>query len=219
MPLERNQTPFWAILMGRSLLWLVLAGYFSVIYMIARGLIPSFGISPGVMAKTALMTTLMGGFVVWLVLYVELPEMVFGHALPRWRARKKRCHACNHPADRTPSPICHECGAHHADVPPPYVISWKTVHRFGLIFIASLLTGVLVGETWISRDEARIRTLVPQSAPLPILQSSQIEPGAPEFPVLYFHRIWPASFSEISWTSAEGFRCTPVVKTMKFRDT
>ena len=218
MHLSGDQTPAWARITGRSLLWLVLGVYFFVVYGISRGLIADFGVSLWVVARAAMATILMGGFVVWLILFTEVPEMICEHALPRRRAARRRCHACNHRSEGGASVLCQECGADHADIPKPYTLSWRTVRRFGLILFLSLTAGVTVGELWISADENRIRSSVSAMISDSILQTTHFQPHGQELTVIDFRRIWPADFSHITWSAESGFQSIPTLRPLKFRD-
>ena len=55
-----TKPPIWLVIIWRGLLITVLGFYFFLIYAIGRGLIPSFGSSPGVILKATFFTIGMG---------------------------------------------------------------------------------------------------------------------------------------------------------------
>jgi hypothetical protein len=126
--------------------------YCFLCYCILRALLADFGLSAGTVLKAAIATAAMGGFVVWLVPLAELPEIVFGHALPQRRARRGRCPACNYDLQGRRGVRCPECG-HDGSIPGTWHLSWRTARRFLLLLAAGLGLGVLAGEAWTTTDE------------------------------------------------------------------
>ena len=218
MHLTTNPTPTLVRVLWPCLLSLILGGYFFVVYAIARGLLAEFGVSPGVVARATLPTLMMGGFVIWMVLFTEVPEMICGHVIPRRRAARDRCHACNHRTDGADSPICQECGARREGLPAPYAVTWKTVRRFGVILVVGLVGGVLVGELWITSDENRMRASVAHATPGGLHQQTQVHPQSDVTTILTFTRRWPADFSDVTWSARDGFQTVQTLRPLKFRD-
>ena len=201
-----TKPPIWLVIIWRGLLITVLGFYFFLIYAIGRGLIPSFGGSPGVILKATFFTIGMGGFAIWLALYTEVPEMIFSHLLPRLRSKKDRCQSCNHPLWGNESKSCNECGYPSDRAPIPYTLSWRSMRSFGILFTIGIMLGLLAGEIWTRLDEERIRQaihspVIPNTTPLEENRS--------------FQRQWPADFSKITWNKAEGFECVPVFRAKK----
>lgn len=198
--------PIWLVIAWRGFLILVLGFYFFLVYAIGRGLIPSFGGSPGVIFKAAFFTIGMGGFSIWLVLYTEVPEMIFSHILPQIRSRKQRCQSCNHPLSRHASNQCSECGYPSDQKPIPYALSWRSVRSFAILFTVAIILGLLAGETWTQLDEERIRQAIhsPLNPNLLTLEENRS-----------FQRLWPADFSKISWNQTRGFECEPIFRAKK----
>ena len=218
MHLTTNPTPTLVRILWPCLLGLVLAGYFSVVYAITRGLLADFGVSPRVVVRAALPTLMMGGFVIWMVLFTEVPEMICGHVIPRRRAARDRCHACNHRIDGSSSSTCQECGANREDLPGPYAVTWRTVRRFGVILLCGLMGGVLVGELWITSDENRMRASVSHAATDSPHRDTQVLSASDVTTVLRFKRRWPADFSDVTWTVRDGFQTVQILRPRKFRD-
>jgi hypothetical protein len=131
---------------------LLMFAYCFLCYCILRALLADFGLSAGTVLKATIATAAMSGFIVWLVPLAELPEIVFGHALPQRRARRGRCPACNYDLQGRCEVRCPECG-HDGRVPDTWQLSWHTARRFLLVLLVGLGLGVVAGEAWTTADE------------------------------------------------------------------
>jgi ribosomal protein L37E len=202
--------PGWSIAVTRVGVLAILSCYFFVIYAIARGLIPEFGATTSTVLKSALMTLAMSALVVWLAICIELPEMIFGHVLPRRRHQHARCHACGHAISEGASNRCAECGVEFDAVPDSYSLSWRTVRRFLIVLACALVLGIGMGEWWTTSDEQRMQRSV-----MPFVTPNFREPPPPQLLKehglsMSFHRRWPASFSVIEWNEEGGFKPIPL---------
>lgn len=202
--------PGWSIALARVGVLAILSFYFFVIYAIARGLIPEFGATTATVLKAALMTLAMSALVVWLAILIEIPEMYFGHVLPRRRHRNRRCFSCGHNISEGASNRCAECGIEFDAVPESYSISWKTLQRFLVVLVGALALGIGLGEWWTTSDEQRIERSV-----MPFVTPNFRVPPPPQLLKkqglsMIFHRRWPASFSAIEWNEKRGFTPIPL---------
>lgn len=198
--------PWWSVVITRLTVLAILTGYFFVIYAIARGLIPEFGLTTLTVFKAALMTLAMSALVIWLAICIELPEMIFGHVLPRRRHQHDRCYACGHTISESASNRCAECGANSDDVPDSYFLSWRTIRQFIVVLLFAWILGVGLGEWWTTSDEQRMERSV-----MPFVTPNFREPPPPQLLKKHglsmtFNRRWPASFSTIGWTEQDGFK-------------
>lgn len=202
--------PSWSIALARVGVLVILSFYFFIIYAIARGLIPEFGTTTETVLKATLMTIAMSALVVWLAIMIEIPEMYFGHVLPRRRHRNNRCFSCGHKISEGASNRCAECGIEFDAVPDGYSISWKTLQRFLFVLVGALALGIGLGEWWTTSDEQRIeRSVMPFTTPnfrVPPPPQLLKQQGLS----MTFHRRWPASFSAIEWNEKSGFRPIPL---------
>ena len=201
-PESGHTTPLWAIATVRLGLILILGFYFFIIYTVSRGLIPEFGASFSVVLRCVLMTIAMSMLIVWLMLYVELPEMLFQHVLPQRRHRNGRCHGCTHPVSEGLSSSCQECGIRLASVPENYSIGWRAVRLFAVILIMAITLGASIGEFWMSNDEKHMERIVLNSTTPNFAYPQKTNLNSPM--IIEFTRRWPANFSKIEW-SVKGF--------------
>ena len=203
-PEPTHPTPLWAIFTVRIGLLVILSFYFFIIYTISRGLIPEFGPSFSVIFRSALMTIAMSMLIVWLMLYVELPEMLFQHVLPQRRHRQGCCHGCGHMTTEGTAKYCQECGIDSTCVPKNYSIGWRAVRRFTLLLACAIMMGAGTGEFWMSSDEQRMKRITLQRT----TPNFAYPPGATAVNssgTIEFTRCWPATFSKIEWNYVKGF--------------
>lgn len=175
----------WRIL-HRSLLVAVLGFYFFLVYACMRGVLAEFGSAPGTVARTAAATVAMAAFVVWLAPLADLPEILFGHLLPRRRLERSACPSCGHPSAKGGGPPCPECGRMPFE-PLPWQPGAATARRFAIILAGAITVGVAAGEWWTLADEARFRR---ESA---MRSDSFLRP-----------RAWPAEFATLRYDPAKG---------------
>ncbi len=197
-----HTTPLWAIAAVRIGLIATLGFYFFVIYTVSRGLIPEFGASLSVVIRCVLMTIAMSLLIVWLMLYVELPEMLFQHVFPQRRHRRGCCHGCGHPMSKGLSTSCQECGTDCTNVPENYSIGWRAVRCFAVILVLAITLGAGAGELWMSNDEHHMERIVLNSTTPNFAYPLNTKFNSPM--TIEFTRRWPANFSKIEW-SAKGF--------------
>jgi len=207
---EGPTPPAWSVVLARLGVLAILAAYFFVVYGLARGLIPEFGTSFSTVFKASLMSAIMGALVVWLVIGIELPEMLCSHVIPARRSRQHRCHACGHPVATDTSSQCAECGADLEKVPGGYALSWRTVRRFTVVFVLGLILGICAGEFSMSADEERMRQVI-RALTTPNFSQPPLAPQQGKaFTRMQFQRRWPAVFSTVEWTRDTGFVPIPI---------
>lgn len=173
-------------LLHRALLAASLAFYFFLVYACMRGVLAEFGSAPGTVARAAAATAAMAAFVVWLAPLADLPEIFFGHLLPRRRLDRSACPSCGHPTAIGGGPPCPECGR-RPFAPRPWQPGAATIRRFALILAGSITLGVAAGEWWTHSDEVRFRR----------------ESDARSEPFLR-PRAWPAEFATLRYDPNAG---------------
>jgi hypothetical protein len=171
----------------RLLLFVAIALYFFVSFVVARGLLGGWGLPLPVLVPALVATTLMSVFVVWLAPVLALPEIWYLHVRPQRRARRGLCPGCGHPRrDTAASARCSECGG-SSIVPAPWECTWPTVRAFIALLLAALLVGVGTGAVWCLADESRFEREASGRA--------QFERA----------RAWPADFARLRYDAKEGF--------------
>ena len=206
---RRYTTPFWAITLG----WLVtvafLAAYDFVVHASFRGMLPAFGFELGPFLQALFGTIVMSLFVIWLVTLAELPEMWFQHRRPVRLHRAGRCPECGHPRGTETLETCPECGRDFDDLPVPYSLGLSAVRRFVVALVLGLLFGVAAAEVSIAIDESAMQA-----------KTQAFGGGAAKAPPpeLTFERAWPATFSRIRWSEADGFQPLPLMQGWNWPD-
>jgi hypothetical protein len=205
-------TPPWVVGCWRAFIVLLIAFYVYAVYIIARSIMPVFGATTENVVKAVLFTVATCPLIVWLVLYIELPELIFGHVRPRRRARRGRCHRCNHPSSPGPNSMCNECGAAGSQLPPPYTISWRTIKVFAVARLLGVLLGLACGE-WVSSAAERgmRQRAMPYTTPNFAGKPPASQIASPDIR-LTFSRPWPASFLHVEWTLEGGFQPAAVLQ-------
>ncbi|MBC22861.1 MAG: hypothetical protein CMJ32_02945 [Phycisphaerae bacterium] len=183
--------PSWSVVHGITMVGLV-GIYFFVVYCNVRGMLAIFGTSVAGVLTTIGISLLMSGFLVWMIMFAELPELIHRHWIPTRRARRGLCPACGHDVSATTS-SCPECG-HDGRTPGAYRFGWATIQRFSLMLLLGWLIGCVVGEWWSWRDESGFRRSVETAGSIEASISSRR------------HREWPADGFIMAYDPAEGFR-------------
>ena len=139
----------------RLLLALLIAVHVFLMYLLARVYIGGFGFNLWWVLWGSLFAFAMLIPLLWVVSFVELPEMWEMNVRRQRRWRQGSCPSCSYPRNCDSlqhQGRCQECGALLVK-PSHYQIGLKAVKRFFVILVIGLILGVMSGETWLRTDE------------------------------------------------------------------